>query len=363
METKCPVCGAHGVPLPKLPRSLLSDGRTLDQPLRKASCLDCGAAYVDPRPDNDTVRGWYENGYSLATFAVCGAADRATRYAAWLATLLDFADVRDVLEIGAGGGALLAALRASWPHLVVTGLDPAADGQTVLRGVAADARLSGQFDLVLSVNVIEHAFDPGEFFEDAMAAMRPNGLQVLICPGAEPVNDELVFADHLTTFTERAIGRLAARVGLAVRSVVRAPAPLGAFVAYVLSRSGPTSVVEPISADGHVARAVYLEGWRALDDVLCARLPEGGCVAFGAGQAAAAVRAYAPSAWARIEALMLDDPTEAWPLNKPVARISGPVQIGTPLLILINARGQANCAERMRLQGWRAIRFDDLIGS
>jgi hypothetical protein len=71
-------------------------------------------------------------------------------------------------------------------------------------------------------------------------------------------------------------------------------------------------------------RRSYLCAWSKLDDTLLPRLSSGPrLIAFGAGQMATVLRAYAPRTWERIEAIMLDDVSESWTLDKPVEAYRG----------------------------------------
>ena len=98
------------------------------------------------------------------------------------------------LDVGCGAGLLtepLARLGAK-----VTGIDAAAELIAVARehaaaqGLAIDYRdgdvqgLGGQFDLVTSMEVIEHVADPGAFLKRLAARLAPGGLLILSTPNA-----------------------------------------------------------------------------------------------------------------------------------------------------------------------------------
>ena len=101
---------------------------------------------------------------------------------------------KSALDVGCGAGLLaepLARLGAE-----VTAIDPAAELIAAARdhaagqGLAIDYRvsaveeLSGTFDLITSMEVIEHTADPQRFLNDLAKRLAPNGLLILSTPNA-----------------------------------------------------------------------------------------------------------------------------------------------------------------------------------
>jgi 2-polyprenyl-6-hydroxyphenyl methylase/3-demethylubiquinone-9 3-methyltransferase len=103
-------------------------------------------------------------------------------------------DGKSALDVGCGAGLLcepLARLGAT-----VTGIDASPEVIAVARdhaaamGLEIDYRvgdvqqLQGQFDLITSLEVIEHVADPGPFLKALARRLAPNGLLVLSTPNA-----------------------------------------------------------------------------------------------------------------------------------------------------------------------------------
>jgi 2-polyprenyl-6-hydroxyphenyl methylase/3-demethylubiquinone-9 3-methyltransferase len=101
---------------------------------------------------------------------------------------------KSALDVGCGAGLLaepLARLGAQ-----VTAIDPAAELIAAARdhaagqGLAIDYRVSavedltGTFDLITSMEVIEHTADPQQFLNDLARRLGPNGLLILSTPNA-----------------------------------------------------------------------------------------------------------------------------------------------------------------------------------
>lgn len=151
------------------------------------------------------------------------------------------------LDVGCGAGLLcepLARLGAA-----VTGADAAAENIGVARahaaqsGLAIDYRAGGiealgteTFDLVTSMEVIEHVTDPAEFVAGLARALGPNGLLVLSTPNRTALSrlamitvgegfgmipkgthdwDKFLTPDELTTLVEAAGLRVTDVAGLA----------------------------------------------------------------------------------------------------------------------------------------------------
>ena len=101
---------------------------------------------------------------------------------------------KSALDVGCGAGLLaepLARLGAQ-----VTAIDPAAELIAAARehaagqGLAIDYRvsavedLSGTFDLITSMEVIEHTANPQQFLNDLARRLAPNGLLIMSTPNA-----------------------------------------------------------------------------------------------------------------------------------------------------------------------------------
>src|SRR6476620_9203905 len=101
---------------------------------------------------------------------------------------------KSALAVRCGAG-LLAELLAR-PGATVTGIDAAPEVIAVAREHAQGQRLQidygagdvhdldGQFDVVTSMEVIEHVADPGLFLKALAARLAPGGLMILSTPNA-----------------------------------------------------------------------------------------------------------------------------------------------------------------------------------
>lgn len=372
----CNLCQGDllALPLPHPARAMLSDGRCLDLPLAKTACVNCGlVAHARQLQDAD-IRGVYGEEYALAEASPAADAARARAYAGALTRLLSPA--RRVLEIGCGSGALTRKLHEDWPQAALVGLDPAVpDGATTAGHIEfrrgffeAFAPDEEKFDLIFSVNVIEHVADPADFFARAADLLAPGGRLAMFCPASVPPNLELLFHDHLHTFSAVALARLAASAGFATQLQLDRVEGLGDFQFLVFARDDDAVPLATFPADAGAAlardRAAYMQAWSALEATLCERTAAAArVVLFGGGQMAALLRAYAPALWARADMLVMDNAGDAWAFDKPVreyAQLREDLR-GAAVVIATAPSAHAFLANRLAADGLVPVRFDDLI--
>ncbi len=178
-----------------------------------ARCRNCGLIQtVYPwwetkpvRKDNPTDR-YHEDWDSSRELAAMER--KAQVFASLAAENLSLAGAR-VLDIGCGKGHLLAALRAQGAQ--VTGLEvTAADVQFALEKLNLteihmltldEFEASDKFDLIISLDVLEHVHDLRGFLQDCRALLAPGGVMLHATPGSDSL--------------PQATGRLLARTGLA----------------------------------------------------------------------------------------------------------------------------------------------------
>ena len=367
VERSCIACGrGRFVPLPQLPRSMRSDGRILDVPLRKECCSGCGLVRHSSELDAESVGSLFGEDYELPSLATAQDEARAQAYFDVIASALPQGfRPSNVLEVGSGSGALARRIARDLTAGSVVGIDPAGpsveDGNlTLRRGLLDDAGEGlGPFDLVFSINTLEHVADPRETLRQLEGQLSDDGLLVVVCPAATPANVELLFYDHLWSFTSGALVALATQGALNLVDVSPLPQSFGDFQRVILRREAPTTPT-PRHAPGESSPHAYLEAWRSLDARLVERCGAREVCVFGAGQMAALVRCYAPELWSRCSGLVMDNPDDSWGLG-PVAEVPSSLTPEVPIVVATHPRHHAAIAERIRTLGGRAVRFDDLI--
>lgn len=307
--------------------------------------------------DEKRVAGFYDQSYQLPQLGEAGDRARAEAYGQAiykLASREPFGLHPRILDLGCGSGALVRWLADAVPTSEVYGLDPSlpkaqTKGRiTLARGRIEDLEPALKFDWIVSINTIEHVTDPAQFLSDMAARLTQAGKISLICPSFSPANDELLFFDHLWTFSVDAIQIIAKRAGLYLNDVSNLTGPISGFTCYSLSR---TMTTQTQGAQTPSDSATYLSSWQGLDEKLSEFTAGGVAVdAFGAGQMAALLRAYAPRVFSQIETFWVDDPSQAWPIGN-VARYNRVKAQDRPVICLVNSRAQDMVDKRLTADG------------
>jgi len=205
----CRLCGSDGL--------LLADRG--DVALYR--CARCG--FVSGRPVVPlSPEDYYDNYYQGPQ-----PAGPAARYEEWLACAEARVGRGRLLEVGAGvGGFVRVALRRGWT-VEATELSRTAlallstTSATCFAGDLEEAHYTdGRFDLVVSLEVLEHLGDPPRHLKEICRIVRPGGLLLLTTPNFDGFSRKtlglrwrVVHAEHLGYFTTRTLGTALSQAG------------------------------------------------------------------------------------------------------------------------------------------------------
>jgi hypothetical protein len=166
--------------------------RTSEALSGRRRCGHCGAATTDPWPSEDELGGAYADWYRPRSGRFAGPGDsilRRTR--GLLARRLDnIAPSGAVLDVGAGDGSLLDALRARGREAV--GLERTSNRPDVRVGELDE--LEGRFAAVVFWHSLEHLRAPGAALARAYELLPPAGVLVVAVPNAASLQAR-VFGD------------------------------------------------------------------------------------------------------------------------------------------------------------------------
>lgn len=374
----CPSCGGtHWLPLPGWSRAaMLSDGRFLEAELNKEHCRDCRLLRHARPPSKEKLEAIFREGYELYAHPAGGGFEmqRQRRYADWVLALIGTRQVETVFEIGAGNGSFLTELHRRMPDWQLSGVEPSSvaagharnAGFDIQTGMLQDIDVSeADADIVLAINVVEHAHDPAAFLAHAATALSEEGCLIVICPDGERPSSELLVYDHLHSFTALALDNIARKAGLTVAQRMIAPVSLGPFQAFLLRRMNAADETARIGAPAqglYEWRYRFLLAWHQLDAALLQRVEAAGenVWAFGGGESAQMLRTYAPETWSRVSGVLSD--VAGFFDGQPV-RIYGPAaeRQARTLLLAVRPEIQGAVANRLTHDGNNVVLWDDLI--
>lgn len=130
-----------------------------------------------------------------------------------------------LLDVGAGSGAMLAAVSAACPQWALFGQDLDARKEPALRAIRGfeklftvpPAELGEQFDLVTLVHSLEHFTEPLAMLRSLKTCLKPGGRLFVQVNDVERMPFDLVVADHLCHFTPASLAFLAGQAGFQSR--------------------------------------------------------------------------------------------------------------------------------------------------
>lgn len=202
-------------------------------------CRDCGFIFVNPRLNDEGARHYYNSPYYRHYCENCER-PMSERHGPFCRTLAGelpaFVDHLQrlcprgrIVDVGSGLGGLLASLpSAIYERVGVEYNEAAAEfarqryGLRVVRDVSELTAERGAFDLVTSVEVIEHVADPLAYLQDLQRLLRPEGHLVITTPNIDCWDYQLYGCrcrhfcapSHVNFFSVVTLTRLGARSGL-----------------------------------------------------------------------------------------------------------------------------------------------------
>ena len=384
----CLLCGAiewAELVEPHPRQSVRVDGVVEPRPLGRRQCRGCGVGFRIPKEDLELM---YRQDFALYSNRPGADGFNRQRHPALvdlIAKSIQPLRPRRILEVGCGDGSTLSVIRELWPDAETVGLEPSrraaeaarARGHWVIEGMAEsslDEEAEQRFDLIFSIQVIEHTADPVSFLAAQADYLAPGGVVVTICPNGAVPHAELIHVDHLFSFSPCHLAAVTARAGLIRHGgyeffLDEACEFNQLVVAGKASDSKPAEIglLPPIGQDEvdrlEQARNAYLRRWSCLEGELSKRVGQcGTLICFGTGGWSANLAGYAPAIWERVRASTVDNPATTTYMNKPVVDYTS-VQKLEPdaVIVAVNPCRQEMVSRRLRRDGYHTIQWNDLI--
>ena len=364
----CPCCESLETRLhasPNTSRSMLSSGEVVKKPLQRCSCTACGYGFHAQQLTAGEVDGFYTADYTVQRVNETTSSTRAEAVLDLiLSTWGPRPDPTATLEIGCGAGMLLLKMSEHWPQASVQGVEPAPrlaalareQGQEVHSSGLMDFDTPNRFQLICSVNVMEHFVNPSEALAKVASLLAPGGLYVQVTPDGNQPGLELLFFDHISSFSSSSLQRLADRSGLSLLQTRPLAGALQEFRLSVFSDSRPAvSEIELASADpSQLAPARERFFSRVRTSAAACSSP---FLIFGAGETADLLHAYRPELVAAAEAFVVDRTQPRDLHGKPVRQLSDLTE-STRFLVAVHSRSQDFVMSKLSSMGHDPIALD-----
>ncbi|MEA2469183.1 MAG: hypothetical protein QOE38_181, partial [Thermoleophilaceae bacterium] len=176
------------------------------------SCARCGAATTDPWPSERTLatayRGWYRP--AGGRFAGPGDAILKRSRGALARRLAKVAPPGEVLDVGAGDGTLLDALRRHGRAAV--GLELVATRPDIKAADIADLPDGSRFAAIVFWHSLEHLPRPADALARAAGLLAPGGVLVIAVPNSDSLQAKAFGNRWLALDLPRHLVHLPARV-------------------------------------------------------------------------------------------------------------------------------------------------------
>lgn len=217
MRIECPLCGP-------------AEARTWkrDQGFAAVECRSCGLRLTWPPPSAEELARFYaqEDYYETRGMGADAAGPWLERARGILGAV---PGVRSVLDVGAGQGHLVAALRSM--SMVADGVEPLASGRAAaqhLHGISLLEHVppagTAAYDLITLVHALEHVRDPLDLLKRLGGLLGERGSIFIEVPHAGSIEylrpsrrrELLALPGHLFHFTPGSLARIVERVGLEV---------------------------------------------------------------------------------------------------------------------------------------------------
>jgi SAM-dependent methyltransferase len=345
---------------------MASDGRVYESPLQKMSCESCGHGFHQEPPSLEERERFYDDDYGVCLRAPVADRRRAEAYAAHIQSGLaacgfEIRPSMSVVEFGCGTGALLKLVADRWAVREAVGIEPAARLAEVARSdsggiveirrsfAEGDTVDSGRHDIAVSVNVIEHSFDPVAFLAAKSRSIHDGGVVVIVCPDGNTANSELLFRDHLSSFSTASMMLAARQAGLQLVFHAALTGEQRGFQLFMLRRGEAQDVPLAPHTTLADARDGYLTGWSDIEPAALGALADRDFAIFGIGEYADFLDAYCPELASKAKFYVVDAPLENERGGRPVISLdAGDLPRGLVMLAAVNPRSWRALKDRLQ---------------
>lgn len=220
LHTACVICGSSNLsPLPKY------------QEVKLCKCNNCDLVFSQRKIGNDELTEFYTNLYQRTNYF---SPITAKRYEELLDTFEPFRKTNKILDVGCGCGFFLeVAKEKGWEVYGTEFADNVVEecslkGFNMQLGSLENVQFENDmFDIIVSIEVIEHLIDPKATVSEMYRIVRPGGCVYITTPNFNsllrykmgPKYDVIRFPLHLIYFTPKTLQGLFSQIGFTSKNV------------------------------------------------------------------------------------------------------------------------------------------------
>ena len=380
----CAICEStewHELPEINPHKSLTTACVVVNEQLGKAQCKQCGLVQrtnVEFLGNTSYYEEQYDGYYSRpgANFS-----NRNKIISDWIINAITPFAPENIIDVGCGQGDALICLNEKLPNSDIWGLEPsfvnakkAEDrGFKILRGkLNENIEVTNQFDLVISIYVLQHAVDPVDFFKGLKKILAKDGLAAVIIPKSEIPNIELIWSDQNYSYCAEHIVNLAQKAGLNFVALHDGPKSISPSWLIILSDDS-ANISKNIKEKGlaipkidfeslYRKKCHYLESYKRLDDFLCFKTKAfNRVINFGASDWASILAIYCPNYWEKVDFCVVDN-TSGKILGKNVIPTEHANLTNEDMLVLgVQTSAQLKLFERFNNENINSIMWCNFI--
>lgn len=188
-------------------------------------CRACGFHYAERIPTDEELHRMYANYGTVRDLSPITAA----RYDELLTKFGAYRKNGRLLEVGCGGGLFLDRAREAGWETHGTEFDAAVVNEVQARGhsmhlgpLLGNAWPTGHFDVVVSIEVVEHLIRPMDDLKEMVRLLRPGGALYITTPSFNSISKWLAYGkwtiinypEHISFFTPRTMHRALGSLGM-----------------------------------------------------------------------------------------------------------------------------------------------------
>jgi len=246
----CPICNTdeHQQIFKKLTQGITSDSNFINEEISNLICTNCGHVFNESGARNKTV-SFYSDLYRLldsspeADFKFYSKLGSIS-YSDWRLNILmknlSLKTSGKILDIGCGKGNFLLKFSEKFPEWELFGIEASKNALTFAKEKLPNAQFyeglfthdpfGEKFDIIASLELIEHLEDPTSFLQTAKRCLKENGIFLFDVPNFKLNPADLYIFDHLNHFTKETLQNLLHKNNLEAFQIIESSNRVPIFV-------------------------------------------------------------------------------------------------------------------------------------